>query len=93
MISKSIAHYRVTKMLGKGGEGGEAGEVVVGMRVDTREATLEVIRKKEEVVGIRVQGEEFLAEPETGKVTIPKNFLTGFRDLACREPGINRCRI
>ena len=46
MISKSIAHYRVTKMLGKGGEGGEAGEVVVGMRVDTREATLEVIRKK-----------------------------------------------
>ena len=70
MISKSIAHYRVTKMLGKGGEGGEAGEVVVGMRVDTREATLEVIRKKEEVVGIRVQGEEFLAEPETGEVTM-----------------------
>ncbi len=93
MISKSIAHYRVTKMLGKGGEGGEAGEVVVGMRVDTREATLEVIRKKEEVVGIRVQGEEFLAEPETGEVTIPKNFLTGFWDLACREPGINRRRI
>ncbi len=40
---------------------------------------LELIREGHEVVGIRLQGQDFLADPELQEVTIPKRSLTGFR--------------
>ncbi len=40
---------------------------------------LELIREGDEVVGIRLQGQDFLGDPESQEVTIPKKFLTGFR--------------
>ncbi len=40
---------------------------------------LELIRNESEVVGIRLQGVDFLADLESEEVIVPKKFLTGFR--------------
>jgi diguanylate cyclase (GGDEF)-like protein len=40
---------------------------------------LETLKVEDEVIGLRLDGREFLAEDETGQVFIPKALLKGFR--------------
>ncbi|MDA2913840.1 GGDEF domain-containing protein [Acidobacteriia bacterium AH_259_A11_L15] len=40
---------------------------------------LDVIKKTNTIVGLSLQGQEFLSDPDSGEVIIPKKFLTGFR--------------
>jgi len=39
----------------------------------------ELVIVNDEVVAVRLSGQEFPCEPETGESIIPKNMLTGFR--------------
>ncbi len=40
---------------------------------------MEIISEGEAVVGLRLQGQDFRADPDSGEVIVPKNFLNGFR--------------